>query len=39
MTGELAIAFEPSVNGKRLSTNRLDADQTAGSPIHNVDTF
>ncbi len=25
-TGELAIVFEPSVNGKRLSSNRLDVN-------------
>jgi len=34
MTGELAVAFEPSVNGKRLSTSRLDADQTAPNITH-----
>jgi hypothetical protein len=34
MTGELAIAFEPSVNGKRLSTSRLDVDQTTPNVTH-----
>jgi hypothetical protein len=34
MTGELAIAFEPSVNSERLGSSRLDVDQTAPNVTH-----